>query len=79
MEPLVAGCQCYTCTHYTQAYLHHLVHAKELLASTLLTIHNEFFIVGLVAKMRETLLAGTFQEFKTEFMGQYRRPGLTDS
>lgn len=77
-EPLVAGCQCYTCTHYTQAYLHHLVHAKELLASTLLTIHNEFFIVGLVAKMRETLIAGTFQEFKTEFMGQYRRPGLTN-
>jgi len=77
-EPLVADCQCYTCTHYTQAYLHHLVHAKELLASTLLTIHNEFFIVGLVAKMRETLIAGTFQEFKTEFMGQYRRPGLTN-
>ena len=78
-EPLVAGCECYTCTHYTQAYLHHLVHAKELLASTLLTIHNEFFIVGLVAKMRETLLAGTFQEFKTEFLGQYRRPGLISS
>lgn len=76
-EPLVAGCQCYTCTHYTQAYLHHLVHAKELLASTLLTIHNEFFIIGLVAQMRETLLAGTFQDFKTEFMGQYRRPGLS--
>lgn len=76
-EPLVADCQCYTCTHYTQAYLHHLVHAKELLASTLLTIHNEFFIVGLVAKMRETLIAGSFQEFKTEFMGQYRRPGLS--
>jgi len=45
----------------------------------LLTIHNEYFIVGLVAKMRETLLAGTFQEFKTEFLGQYRRPELTDS
>jgi len=77
-EPLVADCQCYTCTHYTQAYLHHLVHAKELLASTLLTIHNEFFIVGLVAKMRETLIAGTFQEFKTEFMRKYRRPGLAN-
>ena len=75
-EPLVEGCECYTCTHYTQAYLHHLVHAKELLASTLLTIHNEHFIVGLVAKMRQTLIEGTFQEFKTEFMGQYQRPGL---
>jgi queuine tRNA-ribosyltransferase len=72
-------CQCYTCTHYTQAYLHHLVHAKELLASTLLTIHNEYFIVGLVAKMRQTLIDGTFQDFKTEFMGQYQRPGLTKS
>ena len=75
--PLVEGCECYTCTHYTQAYLHHLVHAKELLASTLLTIHNEHFIVGLVAKMRQTLIEGTFQEFKTEFMGQYQRPGVT--
>jgi tRNA-guanine family transglycosylase len=56
-----------------------LVHAKELLASTLLTIHNEHFIVGLVAKMRQTLIAGSFQEFKTEFMGQYQRPGLTKS
>lgn len=78
-EPLVDGCECYTCTHYTQAYLHHLVHAKELLASTLLTIHNEHFIVGLVAKMRQTLIDGTFQEFKTEFMGQYQRPGLSKS
>lgn len=76
-EPLVEGCECYTCTHYTQAYLHHLVHAKELLASTLLTIHNEHFIVGLVAKMRQTLIDGTFQEFKTEFLGGYSRPGLT--
>ena len=74
-EPLVEGCQCYTCTHYTQAYLHHLVHAKELLASTLLTIHNEHFIVGLVAKMRETLIAGDFAEFKTEFLGQYQGRG----
>lgn len=76
-EPLVEGCECYTCTHYTQAYLHHLVHAKELLASTLLTIHNEYFIVGLVAKMRQTLIDGNFQEFKTDFMGQYQRPGLS--
>lgn len=78
-EPLVADCECYTCTHYTQAYLHHLVHAKELLASTLLTIHNEHFIVGLVAKMRSTLIDGTFQEFKTEFLGGYSRPGLTQA
>mgnify|MGYP000262076051 FL=1 len=78
-NPIDDECDCYTCTHYTQAYLHHLVHAKELLASTLLTIHNEHFIVGLVAKMRQTLLDGSFQDFKNEFLGQYQRPGLNKS
>jgi queuine tRNA-ribosyltransferase len=70
-EPLVADCGCYTCKNYTQAYLHHLVHAKELLAATLLTIHNEYFIVNLVAKIRESILADSFYDFKKEFMGAY--------
>ena len=70
-EPLVPGCDCYTCRHYTQAYLHHLVHAKELLAATLLTIHNEHFIVGLVAKIRQSILDGNFYEFKEDFLGTY--------
>ena len=70
-EPLDAECECYTCRHYTKAYLHHLLKSKEMLASTLLTIHNEHFIVGLVAKMRERLLAGDYWEFKAEFMGRY--------
>ena len=70
-EPLVSDCGCYTCKNYTQAYLHHLVHAKELLAATLLTIHNEYFIVNLVNKIRESILANTFFEFKKEFMETY--------
>jgi len=69
--PLMEGCPCYTCTHYTQAYLHHVVHAKELIAATLLTIHNEYFIVNLVAQIRQSILDGTFYEFKTEFLGRY--------
>jgi queuine tRNA-ribosyltransferase len=69
--PLMDGCPCYTCTHYTQAYLHHVVHAKELIAATLLTIHNEYFIVNLVAQIRQSILDGTFYEFKTEFLGRY--------
>jgi queuine tRNA-ribosyltransferase len=69
--PLMEGCPCYTCTHYTQAYLHHVVHAKELIASTLLTIHNEYFIVNLVAQIRQSILDGCFYDFKTEFLGRY--------
>ena len=70
-SPVEEDCPCYTCTNYTKAYLNHLFRAKEMLASTLATIHNEFFIVSLVAKMRETIIDGSFQEFKADFLGKY--------
>lgn len=70
-SPIEEGCPCYACTNYTKAYLNHLFRAKEMLASTLATIHNEYFIVSLVAKMRETIIDGSFFDFKAEFMGNY--------
>ena len=69
--PLVEDCDCYTCTHYTQAYVHHLVKAKELLASTLVTIHNEHFVVNLVKKIRESILDETYYGFKEEFLSSF--------
>ena len=50
--PIDAECDCYTCAHYTRAYIHHLFKAKEMLASTLCTIHNERFVVRLVESIR---------------------------
>ena len=44
---------------------------KEMLAATLATIHNERFIVRLVDQMRASLMDGTFQELKKEFLGRY--------
>ena len=70
-EPLEADCDCYTCTHYTRAYLHHLFKAKEMLASTLATIHNERFTVRLVDGIRASLETGEFDLFRNEFMGRY--------
>ena len=70
-EPLEADCDCYTCTHYTRAYLHHLFKAKEMLASTLATIHNERFTVRLVDEIRASLKSGEFDLFRNEFMGRY--------
>ena len=69
--PLVDGCGCYTCTHYTRAYLHHLFKAKEMLASTLSTIHNEYFIVGLVDQIRSAIGGGFYPELRAEFLGRY--------
>ena len=70
-SPISEECDCYTCTHYTAAYLNHLFKAKEMLASTLATIHNERFIVTLVDRMRQTIESGEFFDFKSEFLGRF--------
>jgi queuine tRNA-ribosyltransferase len=69
--PIEDDCTCYTCKNYTRAYLCHLFRSKEMVAATLATIHNQHFIVGLVDKMRQTIVSGEFFEFKKEFMGRY--------
>jgi queuine tRNA-ribosyltransferase len=74
--PIDHDCDCYTCTHYTQAYLHHLFKAREMLASTLCTIHNERFVVRLVDDIRASIEAGTFSNFKIDFLSRYYRSPL---
>lgn len=64
-------CDCYTCTHHSTAYLHHLFKAKEILAATLATIHNERFTVRLVNRIRESIEDGHFDAFRTEFLGRF--------
>jgi len=71
-NPIDESCDCYTCTHYTRAYLCHLFRGKEMVAGTLATIHNERFIVRLVDQMRQALIDGTFHDMKKEFMGRYK-------
>ncbi|MCL2736175.1 MAG: tRNA guanosine(34) transglycosylase Tgt [Propionibacteriaceae bacterium] len=70
LEP---GCDCYTCTHHTRAYLHHLTRANELLLYTLMTIHNERFHVRLVDDIRHSIETGDFDSFRDDFLGRYRR------
>ena len=69
--PLEEGCDCYTCTHYTRAYIHHLFKAKEMLSSTLATIHNERFTVRLVDNIRQALKDGRFYEYRDEFLSRF--------
>ncbi|MBP6685217.1 MAG: tRNA-guanine transglycosylase, partial [Leucobacter sp.] len=67
-EALDPECDCYTCENYTAAYLHHLFKAKEMLGSTLATIHNERFIVRLVEQIRSSIIHGTFSELREEVL-----------
>ncbi|WP_258804768.1 tRNA guanosine(34) transglycosylase Tgt [Pseudarthrobacter sp. NS4] len=69
--PLQEGCDCYTCTHYSRAYIHHLFKAKEMLSATLISIHNERFVVKMVDDARLAIESGTFFDFKAETLGQY--------
>jgi queuine tRNA-ribosyltransferase len=64
-------CGCYTCGHYTRAYLSHLFHGKEMLAGTLASIHNLYFIINLVKKIRQSILDADFFEFKERFLREY--------
>ncbi len=71
LTPIEEGCACYTCTNYTRAYVAHLFRAKEMLAGTLASIHNLYFITHLVAQMREHIVQGDFVTFKKTFLTQY--------
>ncbi len=69
--PLDGDCDCYTCRNFSAAYLHHLFRCKELLAYSLATIHNLHFILNLVADARQSIIGGSFMEFKEEFLAKY--------
>ena len=66
--PLDPECSCPTCTHYTRAYLRHLVKQGEMLGGILLSIHNLHFLIDLMGKAREAVLAGEYETFYQDWM-----------
>jgi len=62
LTPLDETCDCYTCRTFTRAYLCHLIHAHEILAHTLLSIHNITALVNFTQRIREAILADRFVE-----------------
>ncbi|MEI7765452.1 MAG: tRNA guanosine(34) transglycosylase Tgt [bacterium] len=71
--PIEKDCECYSCKNYTRCYVAHLFHGKEMLAGTLASIHNLYFIVNLVKKIRQSILDDNFFEFKKEFLDMYSK------
>ena len=61
-RPIDAACDCYTCRTFTRAYLRHLIVAKELLAGTLISIHNLRALIGLMEDIRIMISEGTFED-----------------
>ncbi len=71
-QPLDADCGCYTCRHYSRAYLRHLDKCGEILGARLNTIHNLHFFQQLMQAMRGAIEAGDFARFRTNFYLRYR-------
>lgn len=73
LEPLLEGCTCYACSSHHRAYLHHLLNAREMLAWTLLQIHNHHVISNFFAGIRASLAVGKdkFEEDCRDFTRRY--------
>jgi queuine tRNA-ribosyltransferase len=70
--PIEEGCDCYTCRHFSRAYVRHLLKASEILGLRLATVHNLRFMLRLMAEIRRSVLDGTFPALKKEFLSGYR-------
>jgi len=72
-EPIQAGCDCYTCSHYSRAYVRHLLKADEILGLRLCSIHNLRFLVRLMEEIRGALAKGTFAEYRRQFLTRWHQ------
>jgi queuine tRNA-ribosyltransferase len=70
-RPIEEGCQCSTCQQFTRAYIRHLIKAEEILGLRLITIHNLYFYLRLMTKIRAALENGSFAQFREQFVANY--------
>ena len=70
-SPIEEGCGCYACQGFSRGYIRHLLNTEEMLGPQLLSIHNVFFFVNFVRRIRESIRQGRFLEFKKNFIKQF--------
>ena len=75
-RPIDAFCDCYTCRTFTRAYIRHLIAAKELLAGTLLSIHNLRALIRLMDEIRGAVMDGTFNDKKSKMLMQWNNNAI---
>jgi len=71
-KPLDPECACPVCKIYTRAYIAHLFRSKEMLGPILASQHNLFFLANLTKEIRESIVNGTFESFREEFLSAYK-------
>ena len=73
-RPIDPTCTCPACRSFSRAYLRHLLTAGEMLAMRLAVLHNLHFYNELMARIREHLDNGTFEQFRAQYSGLLDRP-----
>ncbi|WP_261487539.1 tRNA guanosine(34) transglycosylase Tgt [Acididesulfobacillus acetoxydans] len=73
-SPIDPTCDCYTCRHYSRAYVRHLLKADEILGLRLMTIHNLRFLQNLMREIREAIAAERLPAYRREFFVGYGYP-----
>jgi queuine tRNA-ribosyltransferase len=71
-SPIDDCCDCYVCRNYSRAYLRHLIKAEEILAHRLLSYHNVYFLVNLMARIRDAIKEGNLENFCDDFFSKYK-------
>jgi queuine tRNA-ribosyltransferase len=71
-RPIEEGCDCFACRHFTRAYLRHLLNVEEILALRMLSLHNTHVFLRVMADARSAIAAGTFAEFRRQFVAEYK-------
>jgi len=70
-RPIDEDCDCYTCKTFTRAYVRHLIVARELLAGTLISIHNLRALIRLMESIRSYIADGSFESYAPELLNQW--------
>ncbi len=70
-SPIDEECDCPVCQNYTRAYVRHLINVDEILGARLLTIHNLYFLINMMEKIRLSIKEDRFLEYKNEFYDKF--------
>ena len=69
--PIDPECDCYACTHFSRAYVRHLIKAGEITGGRLISIHNLRFLIRLMERIRQAIAEDRFLDFRKEFYAKY--------
>jgi queuine tRNA-ribosyltransferase len=76
-RPPDSACGCYTCRTFSRAYLRHLFLSQEMTAATLNSLHNLYFYLDTMRRIREAIVFGTFENLRQEFHRTFSRRSIT--